>query len=165
MEINGLPAHVLLIHAAVVFVPVASLVSVAYALVPRWRWATRWPAVVSTVAALAAVVAAYFSGKDFLEGRLAQATIQESSVLTLHQERAEVLLWLTVIFTATVLAAAWGLGGPSALASGRGARGKHDPLIEWSLISMVVILAIAVFLMAAATGEAGARSHWGGLRF
>lgn len=165
MEINGLPAHVLLVHAAVVFVPLGSLVSLVYAVVPRWRWITRWPAVVGSLLAMGAVLAAYFSGKDFLEGRIAAGSIQETAVLTLHQERAEILLWLTVIFTFSVLAAAWGLGGPSALRSGRGARGKHDPLIEWSLVSMVAIFAVSVLLMAIATGEAGARAHWGPIPF
>jgi len=165
MEINGLPAHVLLVHAAVVLVPVGSLVSIAYAAVPRWRWLTRWPAVGAALAALAAVVAAYLSGKNFLEGRLAAGSVQETAVLTLHQQRAEILLWLTVIFAVSVLAAAWGLGGPSALVSGRGERGKHDPLIEWSLVSMVVVFAVLVLLMAIATGEAGTRAHWGAIPF
>jgi hypothetical protein len=163
MEINGLPAHVLLVHAAVVFIPLGALISFAYAVVPRWRWLTRWPAVGGALLALVAVVATYLSGQDFLERRIAAASIQETAVLTLHQERAEILLWLTVVFTASVLLAAWGLGGPSSLTSGRGARGKHDPLIEWSLVAMVVVFAVAVLLMAIATGEAGARSVWGSL--
>ena len=158
MEINGLPAHPLIVHAAVVLVPLAAFLALAYAGIPRLRWATRWPMVVTGLAALGAVLAAYFSGKDFIETRFPE---ERTSLIELHQERAEVLLWLTVVFVAFVLAAAWGLGGPSALASGRGARGKHASVIEWSLVSMVVVLAIALFLMTAYTGEAGARSVWG----
>ena len=54
MEINGLPAHMLIVHAAVVFLPLASVLALVYAGVPRWRWATRWPMVGFTTVALAA---------------------------------------------------------------------------------------------------------------
>ena len=45
MEINGLPLHPLVVHAAVVFLPCAALLALVYAAVPRWRWAVRWPMV------------------------------------------------------------------------------------------------------------------------
>lgn len=164
MEINGLPAHVLIIHVAVVFIPLASGVASVYALVPRWRWATRWPSVGLSLVALVAVLAAYFSGKDFKD-RFEESDLPLPSAVDLHQERAEVLLWLTVVFVAIVLVAAWGLGGPSALKSDRGARGKHDPLIEWSLTSGVVVFAVATFLMTIQTGDAGAEAVWGQIPF
>lgn len=157
MEINGLPLHALVTHAAVVFIPFASLVSIVYALVPKWRWATRWVSVVSALAALGAVLLTYFSGKDLLEHR---EELQTSTVISLHQERAQVLLWVTIVFVFVVLLGAWALGGPSALASGWGARAKHAPLIEWSVVTMLVILAVFCFLMTIQTAEAGANSRW-----
>jgi len=163
MEINGLPAHVLIVHAAVVFIPLASLGSLVYAWVTRWRWATRWPAVGLSLVALGAVLAAYFSGRNFLD-RFKKAGIDLPSAVNLHQERAQVLLWVTIVFVAVVLVAAWGLGGPSGLKSDRGARGKHDPLIEWSLVAGVTVFALATFLMTIQTGDAGAEAVWGGLQ-
>ena len=160
MEINGLPAHVLVVHAAVVFIPLAATAALVYALMPRWRWATRLLTVGLGTVALGAVVAAYFSGKNFKD-RFAKNDIKVPSELQLHEERATVLLWLTIVFFVIVLAAAWGLGGPSGLKSDRGARGRHDPLIEWSLMGMVVVLAVAEILMTIATGDAGAGSVWG----
>jgi hypothetical protein len=160
MEINGLPAHVLIVHAAVVFVPLAALAALVYALMPRWRWATRLLAVGLGTVALGCVVAAYFSGKNF-KARFAKNDLKVPAGIQLHSERATVLLWLTVVFFVIVLAAAWGLGGPSALKSDRGARGRHDPLIEWSLTGMVVVLAVAEILMTIATGDAGAAAAWG----
>jgi hypothetical protein len=160
MEINGLPAHVLIVHAAVVFVPLAAMAALVYALMPRWRWATRLLTVGLGTVALGAVVAAYFSGRNFKD-RFAKNDIKVPSELQLHEERATVLLWLTIVFFVIVLAAAWGLGGPSGLKSDRGARGRHDPLIEWSLTGMVVVLAVAEILMTIATGDAGAGAVWG----
>jgi hypothetical protein len=162
MEINGLPAHVLVNHVAVVFVPLASMVSIVYAVVPRWRWATRWIAVGLSMAALGAVLAAYFSGKN-LKDRFEASDLPLPSAVQLHEERAEVLLWLMVVFLAVILLAAWGLGGPSALKSNWGERGKHDALIEWSLISGVVVFAVLLFTMTIQTGDAGADAVWGQL--
>jgi hypothetical protein len=160
MEINGLPAHVLIVHAAVVFVPLAAMSALLYALMPRWRWATRLPTVALGAIALGAVIAAYYSGKNF-EARFAKNGEPVPGGVSLHAERATVLLWLTIVFFVIVLAAVWGLGGPSGLKSDRGARGRHDPLIEWSLTGMVVVLAIAEILMTIQTGDAGANAVWG----
>lgn len=160
MEINGLPAHVLIVHAAVVFVPLASALAFVYAVVPKWRWATRWPAVGLGVAALGAVTAAYLSGKDFVD-RFGANGLDVPAGVKLHEEKAEVLLWLTVVFVAVLLLAAWGLGGPSALTSGRGARGRHDPLIEWSLMAGTVVFSLSLILMTIQTGDAGADAVWG----
>lgn len=158
MDVNGLPLHPLVVHATVVLIPIAAVLSVVYAAVTRWRWATRWPMVGATAAALGSVLVAYFSGRDFVKERFPD---EQSTTISLHQERAEVLLWLTIVFAVIVLISAWGLGGPSALASGAGARGQHAGLIEWSLVAMLVIFAVSVILMTFQTGEAGARSIWG----
>lgn len=160
MEINGLPVHPLIVHAAVVLIPIASLLALAYALVPRWRWSTRWVMVGFSVAALGAVVVSYFSGKSFLEEKAAESP-QLETLAKSHTEQAEVLFWLAIVFTAVVLISAWTLGGPSALASGRGAQRRQTPLIEWTMISMLVIFAVSLILMTFQTGEAGARLVWG----
>ncbi|QIX27490.1 hypothetical protein ncot_13380 [Nocardioides sp. JQ2195] len=156
MEINGLPAHPLIIHVAVVLIPIAAGLSAFYAVVPRWRWYTRWPMVGFSAGALAAVMFAYFSGKDFLESRP-----ELEPIIQPHQERAQILFWLTIVFMGVVLISAFALGGPSAMASGRGARGRHAPLIEWTLMVMLVIFAVALILMTFQTGDAGARLVWG----
>ena len=48
MEINGLPLHPLVVHAAVIFGPLAAVAALAF-LVPRWRDRLRWPMVVLAV--------------------------------------------------------------------------------------------------------------------
>jgi hypothetical protein len=127
---------------------------------PRWRWATRLLSVGLGTIALGAVVAAYYSGKNF-EDRFKKNEQPVPDGVQIHSERAEVLFWLTIVFFVIVLASAWGLGGPSGLKSERGARGRHDPFIEWSLMGMLVVLALAEIAMTVATGDAGANSHWG----
>ena len=159
MEINGLPLHPLVVHAAVVFMPLAAMLALVYAGLPRWRWASRWPLVGLTAVALGSIVTAYFSGRDFLDR---QPGLKESSPVKLHEERAEVLFWVAILFAVLVLLSAWGLGGPSGLLSGRFGRGRHNPLVEWSLVAMLAIMAISALAMVIQTGDAGSQAVWGG---
>ena len=41
-EFNGLPLHVLVIHAVVVLVPLLALFAIAYGVLPRWRHRLDW---------------------------------------------------------------------------------------------------------------------------
>ena len=75
-------------------------------MVPRWRWAVRWPMVGLTAAALGAVVTAYFSGRNFLDATARAG--EQSSAVELHEERAEVLFWVTIVFA--VAGACWPRG-------------------------------------------------------
>ena len=86
-----------------------ALVALVYAAVPRWRWATRWPMVGLTAVALASIMTAYFSGRNFLSQR---PELEQLSAVQLHRERAGVLFWVTIVFAVLVGLAAWGLGGP-----------------------------------------------------
>ncbi len=161
MEINGLPAHVLIVHAAVVFLPLAAASALVFAGVPKWRWATRYPTIALSLMGLGAVTAAYFSGKNFRDKlENAEALGSSADEVASHAERAEVLVWVAVVFVVVVLIAAWGLGGPSALASGRGERARHAPVMEWFLVAMVAMLAVSLMAMTVYTGDKGSRAVW-----
>lgn len=158
MEINGLPAHALMVHAAVMFIPLSATVALVYAGVPRWRWSLRWPMVGVTVIALGVTIATYFSGRN-LRDRFEEKSIDRPGI-ALHAERADVLIWLVIVFAVVVLLAAWGLGGASGLVSGRFGRDRHNPLVEWSIVAMTVMMALSVIAMTIATGDAGSNSVW-----
>ncbi len=164
MEIFGLPAHVLIIHAAVVFLPLAAGAALVYAFLPRWRWASRWPMVIVSALGLGSVVAAWFSGRNFRDKLEAAGALQGDLLddVNAHAEKADVLLWVTVVFFVFAILAAWLLGGPSGLVSGRGDRVRHSNLIEWSVIAMLASLALFMLAIGIATGDAGARAVWEG---
>ena len=161
MEISGLPAHPLVVHAAVVLLPMGAVLAILYAVVPRWRWLTRWPSLGLTVAGVASVGAAVLTGWDFKDDLTARIGSAPAGV-PMHEERGQILFWMALVFALVLLLAVLALGGPSPLSSGRGGIGRHDALIEWSLVSGVVVIGIAVVLMTIATGESGARAVWGG---
>lgn len=156
MEIAGLPLHPLVVHAAVVLTPLAAALVVAYAVLPRHRWATRWPAVGFTLAALASVWVARLSGLSLLESRTGL-----EQIIGTHRQRGEVLSLVMVLFTVLVLVAARLLGGPSALASGAGARESRSATVDRSLTVALVAGSVLVLVGVVLAGDAGARLVWG----
>jgi hypothetical protein len=63
--IAGLPIHTLVIHAVVVLGPLAALLLIAYAVVPRWRAGLRWPTVILAVISAVSAFVATQSGEAF----------------------------------------------------------------------------------------------------
>jgi hypothetical protein len=156
MELAGLPFHFIVLHAAVVFAPVTALVAATFALFPQWRYLTRWPTAVLTLITLVAVWLARLSGHSYLQSRPELAPLVRT-----HMQRGNLLSWLTLLFTVAVALAVWGLGGPSGLKSGRGARvGRSEPL-DKALVVAVLVTAALVLVWVVLTGDAGARAVWG----
>ncbi len=157
MDINGIPLHPLVVHAAVVLGPLAALFGLAYGLVPRWRWALRWPLAVLTLMAVGSAILAASSGEALLEAR---PGLEESNAVEEHEEAGEMMRNLMLLFTVVAGLAVWRLGGPSALASGKGARQQHgatDMILAGLLLLASVALLVGTFL----AGHSGASAVWG----
>ena len=144
MEINGLPLHPLVIHAAVVFTPLAALAALLYVVVPRWRDRLRWPMLVLAVVAGGAVVAAYLTGTNFLDSK---PELKQLEQVQTHQDRAWITLWVTLGFTAVALAA-------GSLHESRGA-------LRVGVQVLLAIGAVATLVSVVLTGDAGSRAVWG----
>jgi len=156
MEIAGLPLHALVIHAAVVFTPLAVLSALVFALVPRWRYLTRWPTAVLAVVALGSVWLARLSGQSLVEARPELAQLVET-----HQSRGTVLSWLVILFFVVVAVAVWSLPGESGFAGGAGARTSRVTALDKVLPAAVVVAALLVLVWVLMTGDAGSRAVWG----
>jgi hypothetical protein len=157
MEIAGLPAHPLIIHAAVVLAPLAALVVIVFALRPGTRWLTRWPAAVGAVVAVLAVWAARLSGESMVAANPALGRL-----VATHQDRGELLSLVVIAFAGLTLLATWALGGPTALASGRGARTSRVAVLDKVLPVVLVLASLGLLASVVLTGDAGARAVWGG---
>ena len=144
MEIDGLPLHPLLVHAAVVLTPLAALTALAYAVVRPWRERLRWPAAVLAVVAALAVGAAFLSGRSFLD---ANPALAQRDIVQTHEQRAELLLWLTLGFGAVALVSAWWHARPGTL--------------SLLLRALLAVSAAAVLVQVVLTGDAGTRAVWG----
>lgn len=156
MEISGLPLHPLVVHAAVVLIPLTAVLAIALGALPGWRWLTRWPAAVASVACVGIAFLATTSGESLEEARpeLRQLVHQ-------HSERGDLLANLTIGLAVVVVAAAFLLPGRSGLVSGRGAVEKRVALADKVLPVLLVVAAVIVLVQVVLTGESGARAVWG----
>lgn len=157
MEIAGLPLHPLVVHAVVVFAPLAALAAIAYAVLPGWRWALRWPLVALTLVAVVMAVLAALSGEALLEAR----DLGQREDVRTHQERGLLLRNVLLGFTVVSLGAAFRLGGPSGLASGRGARARRGGGLDLAVTGLLAVGALAVLVTAVLAGDSGSRAVWG----
>jgi uncharacterized membrane protein len=153
-----LPLHPLVVHAVVVFAPLAALLGLAYAVVPRWRWALRAVLVVNTAVAVLTAVVATMSGEELLE---ALPSLDEIPSMEAHEERGESLRNGLLIFALAVGLSAWRLGGSSALKSGRGAKQSAGGPLDKVLVVALVLASVAVLALTALAGHTGAVVVWG----
>jgi hypothetical protein len=141
--IDGLPVHVLVLHATLVLLPLMSLVTVLVAVVPRWR-GTPVAAVAVINAALVGLTWVTAESGNELQVRLSRQANQV--IAQEHGERGGLLIWFAVaLFAASLL---------TVLIARRGG----------FLAGVAIIVAIAVGAGTTGwtiyTGDAGARSRW-----
>ena len=157
MEIGGLPLHPLVVHAVVVFAPLAALVAMVYAAMPAWRWALRWPLVAMTVVAAGGAVLAVLTGQSLASS----LTLAQLPQVQRHADRGELLRNVLLAFTVLVAVASVRLGGPTGLASGRGGRRQYGGVLDAVVVTLVVVGATAVLVTAVLAGDSGSRAVWG----
>jgi hypothetical protein len=152
-KLLGLPAHPLLVHAAVMFIPLLIAGSVVYGLFPQVRSRTAWAVAALAVAAPFAALFAKLSG-DKLRQRLTNQGLagQTLSRVNEHRSLGNLTLWFAI-----------GLGATTLLMMYMVSR-RASMLPSWSTIVIrVVVLALAgtsayyIFW----TGHSGARAVWG----
>ena len=154
MEINGVPLHPLIVHAAVVFVPLAAIAAIAF-VVPNWRWAARWPALLTVAAAAASVQLAAMTGDSLKE------KVGGSKLIETHETYAGYLQTATWVLAAVMLVAFWAMPHVTRIAGGTD-RPARVAVLERPLTIVLPVLAIAVLVLVVLTGDAGARSVWKG---
>jgi len=153
MEINGVPLHPLVIHAVVVFVPLAAVASIAMSL-PKWRWLARWPALLLTLGATAATYVAKVTGSDLKEDR----GLDTPQVQT-HLEWADRLMIAMWIFAALVVVAFLVWPHVTRL-SGATDRDGRVAVLEKPLMVLLPVAAVVALVLVVITGDAGARAVW-----
>jgi hypothetical protein len=154
MEFRGVPLHPLIIHAAVVFVPLAALAAIAFT-VPRWRWLARWPAVLLAVGGAAVVQAAVMTGRTFEKIR----HLESSPLVDTHAQwgqRLQIAMW---IFAAIMVLAFWAMPYATRL-SGASDRPARVAALEKPLMVLLPVAAVVVLVLVVLTGDAGARAVW-----
>ncbi len=151
MELNdlfGVPAHPLVVHAAVVLLPLAAIATVVVAAIPRAR---RHYAPVVFGAALVATVAvglAQQSGESLAE------RVTANSLVRAHTEQGEIVLPWAIALTA--IAGAVAVAGP--------ARKRFTQLPANAVTAVLIVAALVTGVGATWTvidvGHSGAKATW-----
>ena len=159
MEINGVPLHPLVVHAAVILGPATALTAIAYAVLPGWRWLIRWPMVALAAATVGAVFLAKVAGQELLEQRASQLSRLDVAQIAVHQERGNVLLWVALGFLviAVLLAAV-----PARVGTDGSGSEARQPVIANVFAVLAVVLALVTLVLVVMVGDLGARAVWGG---
>jgi uncharacterized membrane protein len=141
--IFGLPLHPLVVHAAVVLIPLASLGALIVIVSARVRERFGWLTVAFAAAAAGAAITAKLSGEALaqsLGGGIA-------SLIATHRQWGELTPWPAVVLAVT-------------LPAGLLIRSRSKP--AWVAAAVLSVLAaVAALILVALAGEAGARVVWG----
>lgn len=161
-ELLGLPAHPLLIHAAVVFVPLLIAASAAYAVVPFVRRWIAWAVVGLAVIAPFAIWFATLSGNALRERLLHNGATPEGLVLIdEHRGYGQTTLWWTIALA--VLAVL--LVATVVMRQRRASESSNTPGMVATVVLAIAVLGVAgvtgyyIFK----TGDTGAHSVWGNI--
>ncbi|MFI5503686.1 DUF2231 domain-containing protein [Nocardia asteroides] len=148
--INGLPAHVLLVHLVVVLVPLTSVLLILCAVWPVARRLLIWPAAalaVLTVAVTPVTVSA---------GRWLAQRVGDTPAIRRHMDLGDTLLYFVIplLVVAAVL-----VGMRLAERAGR-------PLLRGVAVAVAVVtvaVGVAATVQVVRIGDSGARATWGPL--
>lgn len=154
MTINGIPLHPLVVHAAVVLVPLAALFAILYAVLPGRRWQTRTPAAVLALGAAVAVQLASMTG-DQLKARLHEDT----SLIQTHEHWAGLLQVAMWVLAGLMVIGWWALPHENPLPDKDHREGVT--VLAKPLVVLLPVAAVAVLVLVVLTGDAGARAVWG----
>lgn len=145
MEINGVPLHPLVVHAAVVFTPLAALAALAYA-VPAWRDKVRWPLVALAAVSLVSIWVAYLSGEDLESERFGAVTGTLAERIEDHEHWAERLRIGVTLFAVLAFVTAW--------------LHTRTGVVRIALAALTVVAGLVTLFLVYKTGDAGAQAVW-----
>jgi uncharacterized membrane protein len=149
--ILGIPAHPLLVHAAVVFVPLLVAAALAYPLIPRLRQRIAWAVVALAVVAPLSALFAKLSGDSF-RNRLIHRDVASPEILAKiseHQSYGTMCLYLAAALGLVTLVFVLLRSRPAVLS------------LVLTVISVGLSLVTGYY--AFRTGDTGAHIVWQGL--
>ena len=144
MQVNGLPAHALLVHLVVVLLPLTALAAVAVSVWPAAQRKLTFLVPLGAVVGLAAVPVTTRAGNDLA------AHLGNPPFIDHHRSLGSMVLpWAAALAVTTV--AQWLLLR----------RGTGRPL-QTAVAVLVVGSAVGTAVIVALAGDAGARAVWSG---
>ncbi|WP_433531194.1 DUF2231 domain-containing protein [Micromonospora sp. CA-263727] len=154
-KVLGLPAHVLVVHAVVVFVPLLALLAFAYIVLPRFRSRLDWAVAILAVLAPITAFVGVRSGEALQQRQIARGFSGEIlDKINQHAEYGELLFRFTLgLAVAAILLL---------VATRRRPRARKVPRWVPPVLSVVVVgLGVAALVYVWLTGHSGSEMVWG----
>jgi uncharacterized membrane protein len=152
-QVNGLPVHALVLHAAVIFVPLLALGAIVYAVVPRWRPRLGWAVALLAVAAPVSTFAAKESGEKLYDRLVGNGLKGKGlELLNDHMGFGTRTFWFSLalgVVSLIMVALTWRDSN------------SMPKIAQWA--AAVVMIALAAFsgYYVYKTGDSGATAVWG----
>lgn len=162
-EFRGIPTHPLLIHAAVVLVPLLAILAVAYALIPFVRPHIRWVLGLLALATPISALLAKLSGDAFfarLQSR-DRITPEFYPKIEAHREWGTLTLYATIVLALLTLALVYFVG-PRVAAARVADRAGSTRIVSLTLAALSVVAAAVSVYYVVRTGDSGAQAVWTG---
>ena len=145
-DILGIPLHPLVVHATVVLVPLASLGTLVFTIIPRWRRLYGWLIVAVSLVALVLVPLTTRTGRRLRDGLELGGPVLEK--IQEHEQMGDRVIWAVApMFVLNVVAMLM-------VRAGRSAR-------EVTVVAVVSsIAALAALVLVVLTGHLGSEAVW-----
>ena len=145
-KIQGLPAHILLVHLVLAAVPIAALVLIAAAV---WPAAGKRLGILTPIVALGALITVPVTTHA---GKWLQARVASTPLILKHVALGkQVLPWMIGLFLIAVLVWLWGRSSTPSL---------HGPAGRIVVGVLAVAISVGAVQQVVRTGEAGSRALW-----
>jgi hypothetical protein len=154
IELAGLPAHILLIHAVVVLAPIAGLAAIVYAAAPRWRNYLAWPLGVLSLGLVPVSLLTAEAGEQLEKARPASALIRE------HSEQGDVLKAVSVVFFVVIAAALIVSFEPIGRRFAFLGQVRTNRAVRIALLAVAAVSGAFFIYQSIITGHSGAVSVW-----
>jgi uncharacterized membrane protein len=152
-QINGLPVHILVIHATVVFVPLLAFGAIVFAVVPRWRSRIGWAVIGTAVIAPIVTFVSKESGEKLYDRTVkngAKGTFLDK--LNTHMNYgSDLFWWVLALAVVTLVLTILTLRKPGSL----------PKVAELVLAVAAIVLAVITAYYVYRTGDSGAQAAWG----
>ena len=163
--VNGLPAHILLVHAIVVLLPLAALLLVLTAVWPAARRRFAGPNAILSVLVVALVPVTTSAG-EWLEHR-----VDDTALLRTHTELGDTAIWAALPVALLALVIWWRQreAAPATEAAGNGGtitarRRTYLAPLSTTLTRILMVLAVAfagfAVLQTYRIGDSGSKAAW-----
>jgi hypothetical protein len=156
-KIGGLPLHALVVHAAVVGIPLAALLAFLFAFPKTRAWA-RWPLAIVVVGATAVAFVARQSGLA-LEAALGITSGNPvGPLIAKHYQLGNQLLYIMIAFSIIALVNVFVVsrGTPDTAPGGTG----QSAILRVGLPILLVAVAVVALVWVVRVGDLGARAVW-----